>query len=420
MPITVQFDDLITDDDEPTLTGTGSQQYGDIQITIDVAAAIGGDNDVYNTKIIGGQYVHDISPTVLSTPKIFTTSAGTPTEDRYLMEPHLWRLNSGKIFACAHRGETHVDNTGRLVGRVSDDEMVTWGTEFVVHDDASGFDTRNQGGGVVAATGRVIIFFALYDWPLGSPTGNDREGVGFVYSDDECQTWSAPTYILNEFPPAEQASGAVIPFGRMMETSNGLLQMFYNRESCWCLRSTDNGVTWGNRVDLWISPLPSNSIVEPFLCKVDNNRFVCVIRDNTNPNSYRYIKTSDGGLTWGSIEGPYEHTSTTMNAAAPFKCFEYRGAILGCICTRDPEFQLKVSRTGLEEFWNRPWLAWAADNLTRINNVVSFNSAVSIDCGYAWPLDVTGAPETALIAYYDQDGAVGDTSIFTVQFPAVS
>lgn len=413
--ILADFVDTVTTNELPILEATGNQQYGDVQFTVDVTNVTGGDPDIYTGVMIGGQGLYQPTPTTRTLYKPFATSAGTPPEDRYCDTALLLRLNNGDMFTTFRRGSSHVGNDGRIFCSTSSDEGVTWGSEVLVHDSATGFDTRNQSGGVDPVSGRIVIFISLADYDV---TGN-RQDVGFVTSTDNGATWSTFTSLITEFPAAEQIDKNVVPFGPMVETTNGLMQFFYYHEDAWVLFSTDGGQTWGNRVDVWTGSSPVNSIGEPSVIPVDTSRLVAVIRDNVNANSYKYVKSSDGGATWSAVSDPHPWTATTVLAPAPFIGIVDRGQVLGCITGREPDWELHSTRTGIEAFWDRPWLAWSTENVPRQDALHTTTTTISIDWGYTSILPIEGAPETALISFYDEDGVAGDTSIFMRTFPAV-
>lgn len=407
MPIIVDATDQITSDDTPVLVGTCDARNADIQATVRVNAVTGGPDDVFSTKAIGGQWAVATEPLVRATGVAFASSK-TADANRYVSEQVLIRLNSGAILSVFRRGAEHVDNAGRIFCAKSTDEGVSYSSEVLVHDHVSGFDTRNQAGGVDPVTGRVWVFFALYDYPT------QREGVYVVYSDDEGDTWSTATDLLPQFPAAQQASKAVIPFGPMLETSNGLMQIFYHHGDAWALfynRVTD---TWGSRADVWTGYTPTNSIGEPFGCRVDNDRIVLTIRDNVNFDSYRYVKSSDGGSTWGSVSDPYKYTYTTMTANGPCRPTTWRGQAVMAIVERAPGFRIHTSRLALEDFWDRPYALWHPENIYRINDHHIATTSTSIDLGYSSFLGIPAYPDTGIVMFYDQDGATStDVSIYS-------
>jgi len=412
--IVVDFTDQVTLDTTPVLEGTCNQEFCDIEVTVDVNAVTGGPDDVFTTKGIGGQWSVATEPLVRPLYKPFVTSGGTPAENTYLDICMFGRLANGNLLAYFRRGSDHATNDGRIFCADSGDKGDTWSSERLVYDSPSGFDTRNQSGGVVASTGRVVIFYSDYD-----AVGVDRVDVGMISSTDDSQTFSGATSLLSEFPAAEQISGNVVPFGEMVETSNGLMQLFYYHGDSWALFSTDDGETFGNRVDVWTGSTPLNSIGEPRAVRIDNDRLVLIIRDNVNLNSYRYIKTDDGGATFSAISDPYPWTDTAMTAASPMGLYVMRGQVLGCITGRNPDWDVHTCRLGLEDFWERPYMLWSDQNVTRQDGLYSFTAPNSLDCGYSAITEIEGSPDTALISFYDDDGAVAETSIYMRLFPVV-
>jgi len=412
MAITVDYDDLKTSNVMPVLTGVSNQELCDVEATVRVNAVTGGPDDVFTTKAIGGQWAVATEPLVRATYKPFVTSGGTPTENTYLDICWIDRLANGDMCCFFRKGGDHATNDGRIFFSTSSDEGVTWAAETLVYDSPTGYDTRNQAGGVDPDTGEIFIFISIYD-----AVGVSREDIGVISSTDNGVTWGTFTSLISEFPAPEQVDKNVVPFGKVVKTSNGLMMMFYYHEDAWCL--FNNGSGWTGLVTVWTGASPVNGQGEPSPVAIDDNRIVAIVRDNVNLASYRYTKSSDGGSTWDAISDPYPWTSAAMTASAPVNPILHRGQVMATITGRNPDWELHSCRLSAEDFWDRPYMLWSDQNIFRQDGLYSATATNVLDWGYSVVHPIEGSPDTALVSFYDDDGATSETSIYMRLFPVV-
>jgi hypothetical protein len=389
IPQGVTVEDTFTTTNSPVIRGTVELDGSTVDLVVN-----GTDN--YSTKSLSGVYRIPTNPWEVAVSEVFPAGPGA---DAYSMEPMLEELKNGNILSVVRTGSTHANNDGRLLGRISTDQGDTWGTVFTIYDSPTGFDTRNQAGGVDPATGRVVIFTRIYD--ADTVTTVD---IGYLTSDDHGVTWSDFTSIVDQFSDSSTGNNDVLAFGPMVRTANGLMQAFYHHRDCWVLFSKDGGLTWGDKVVVYLG-WPNPVIGEPRAIAVDQHRLVLVIRDNTigNRNGYRFVKSSDGGKTWTALSAVFDHmTSVALDAAAPFNGIRVEDDLISAWHTRAPDFKMYTSRVNIEDFFDDPPFAWSetAPNRKVVTNAVT---NISIDWGYPNFFVREGQEYTALMHWYDED-----------------
>lgn len=219
---------------------------------------------------------------------------------RYLAWPVVTRLADGRLFlGYTDASSHHLDNDGAAVGRFSSDEGATWGAQFTIYDDASLFATVY--GVSQVASGR--IFAALWrDNALSAGTGE----AGLVYSDDNGVTWSAWVSLdaASGFTQESYSAGPVV------ELSNGDLVMTVEgtftgqtpivEESSRLIRSTDGGLTWGSPVNIALYTTYSRAHYESKLVLLPSGVLLCLHRTTNGPGTVYINKSTDNGLTWGT------------------------------------------------------------------------------------------------------------------------
>ena len=257
-----------------------------------------------------------------------------------------------------------------------------------------------SGGGIDPDTGNVFIFCSV------KITGGARQSAGFLKSTDHGATFGAYTNVSSELPSTDY-----LPFGPMLKTSNGLMQGFYIADQACVLFSSDGGNTWGNRVTVFSG---QTGLVETTFVSVDEDRIVGIIRDQLNQDSYRYIKSSDGGSTWGTPSAPFAWTALTIGAAAPCFATKHRSQILIAWGGRTPDWEIHTNRVGIEDFWSNPENGWAIGAPNRIDNVYTATATINTDFGYCWIAPFSEHPMNALVTWYDDDGASGKTSAYYI------
>lgn len=387
--------------DSPVIRGTAEVDHTAIDVTVDGTQLI-------QTKSLSGVWRAPTNPWY-EPEQIALPTIGLG-DLFYINEPIINYTHDGNLLMIFRRGGDHASNDGRLFSCISTDHGQTWGSENLIYDSPTGYDTRNQAGGVDPVTGRVICFIRVYD--VNGPTTVD---IGYCYSDDHGVTWSSFISLHNLFPQTE-----LMPFGPMVRTVNGLMQTFHFFNDAWVLFSKDGGLTWGD-----ISPIHEDwpeggiGIGEPSAIAIDMHRIVCILRDNNAVDSYRYVKSSDGGKTWSAVSDKYLRTNGTVTFSSPAHGIRVEDDLLLAWHTRSTEFKMFTNRMNIEDFWTTPQDAWLPTGATEFRTEFSTaGTFVSTDYGYPWFAYRAGHEYTVLMAWYDlDDGAPGSGGNKIATFP---
>lgn len=343
------------------------------------------------------QLLGDVSspPLVPSFQKWAVPQAIIANEAGYNNEPLLIECSNGDIICLYRNAASHLAVGGKLVIRRSTDRGLTYGSPSVMFEQ-SGKDCRNQTLGSNPATGRLISF--------SRTTGSD--GVTIArwkhISDDHGATWTTT-----------QFTGVTIhtPYGRIVETSNGLCQLFYTTNNIVAMFSTDNGETWGNMSTIFNVVQTSASFCEPAIVAIDENRLVVVFRDDEDGGRYWYRKSDDGGATWSSTTVQGRWTASTGLQAAPANMVLHGNWINFAFDHRSPGWSQYVIKLDKETFWTNPLTAWATGSVVpgRIRTYVSkaaSGTATGAEYGYVYQISLA---EGVLRTWYDSKTGNGNT-----------
>lgn len=345
----------------------------------------------------------DIQGDIKSTSKVVGTTstladqihlASGTSGSSYFAEPQLLRMTDDRILFVYWRGTGHVSDSGAIYGKIVDNDFSTLVSEFVIADDALPYDTRNCG---ITQTecGNFAVFYRLYNY--GSTT---TVATKMVTSTDGIN-WSTPTDISNIFSgvwTSLQATSLVVPFSKGVKTANGYMQCFYNHYEVGVLFSED-GLTWGTPTVVYTRP-EQNITGEPVPVRIDDDRIVIIVRCNDPDNSYGFLKSSDGGLTWTALSSMYAASASATNAGAPM-AVEYlsAGEIAFAWALRTPVGELTYNVEDAEAFWTTPQNAWATGRPNR--QIISTSSGTTaINFGYQTLL--RRYDNSVMVAWYDQ------------------
>jgi hypothetical protein len=344
---------------------------------------------------------------------IFSPASGL----QYCSEPQMAVADDGTVVCAYRRGTSHVSNDGYIaVKRNSNNGRGLWGSEIVVADEAT-YDTRNPALGKDPASGRLICFYRTMN-----ATGNVHQATYFRTSTDNGATWSSSTSISSEL------SAAQVPYGTIVETTNGLMQLFYSADVCEALFSTDGGQTWGSRVSVY-SASPSGDYNEPVAVAIDTSRIVVIARFDKSSGSnktYVFYKSSDGGSTWDAGTTADLDTSATITSAAPaWVAKDESGNVVTSWINRSatpdnpPGRTLYYSVTDAEDFWTTPADAIDA-TATEIESDPMFlrYSSGGADADYGYPNLCQIPGGQLLLAWYDlPSGSSSRTSLLMRTVP---
>lgn len=305
----------------------------------------------------------------------------------YDNEPHFLRLNNGDFLEIYRNGSDHISNDGQVVYRRSTDGGDSWGSQTTIASGAS-YDHRNQSVGIDRDSGRIIVFYQKYD-----ATNNSNIGQFYKYSDSHGESWSAEVEVTSKL------NNTVTPFGDIVRTSNGLMQLFGNTGEAEALFSTDGGQTWGSRTTVYTAA--SSDFVEPSPVRLDDDRIV-VIGRVANENKSFSLKSSDGGASWGSATKFDLHIGETPIYGQKTRANEVTLAV------GDRErMEMRVYQLHPERLWNDP-VALARSDYSVLDYSIASSTA---EFGYPTIGTVGLDQRGTLVTWYDGDGTDTDIKI---------
>lgn len=314
------------------------------------------------------------------------TLAGEPG---YLNEPRLLECANGDLLCIYRKGTAHVSNGGTLEQRRSTDRGLTWGDPSTLQAVA-GRDCRNHAVGITP-TGRLLVF-------------NRTSNVAVTdkhwrhYSDDNGLTWATDEF----FPIASCAA-----FGRVVQTTVGLMRMCYLGNKIACEFSTDDGLTWGSVTYPWNASQQNATVTEPFAIALDSSRIVVVMRDDQDGGRYFWSKSADGGATWSYPAGARWTTGVPV-PAAPMSFALHGGKVHAAWDGRTGFWKGYSTETDIEAFWSNPGHAWqsgvAALSIDHSSVIGAGSSATAGEYGYT---DLLSISEGVLSAWYDSKTGIG-------------
>lgn len=241
----------------------------------------------------------EIATAVMSAATVSSSKATVTDDTKYNAWPSVAYIGSNKMLMVYTKGDSHhLDNTGKVVGRISSDEGATWGAEFTVYDNATRWTTPM--GVFRTNTGRVIVSL-WHDDALTDNTGR----AGVVYSDDNGATWSdvIDLHTPSGFTQASYASGPPIQL-----TNGDLLVTVEGNEtgdpatniSSKVVKSTDNGATWGSPVVVASYATAGLPSYEPHLLLLPTGTILCLHRTSDGPGLHYINQSTDNGATWSA------------------------------------------------------------------------------------------------------------------------
>lgn len=229
-------------------------------------------------------------------PRTLTTSTYDPDADttyNNVMMPSMCKSPvNGKLVQIFRLGDSHVLSQGRLYGRLSTDNGVTWtgmagtGNTSLVHEDSNGYDCRNYSV-FYTPTGRLVVIFMRY-----ATDGSTWYTTQYMYSDDDGATFNTPV----EFDEPVAGTGRLPqPYGNrcVEDTSGNLLIPFAHAVTdasatrLFLAKSTDNGATWDTdykKIFDGSTDGGSMYLAEPVIEDFGDGVFIIVAR-NTDPNT---------------------------------------------------------------------------------------------------------------------------------------
>jgi len=215
--------------------------------------------------------------------------------------PVLARLGEREVVAVLRGGAGHLGRAGRLEMVRSLDGGLTWSPTSVIADSER--DDRNPGVGV-AADGTLVVAYhhqgsydaqGRYDRTLGIMD------TLIIRSPDGGRAWEPPRQL--DFAPLNGRS----PYGRMLSFPDGTLAMcIYGmpmgddrpwdvpKYATYLLRSTDDGVTWGD------PSLVAEGFNETAYLLFPDGEILAALRSPASAPNLHTSRSRDGGRTWSA------------------------------------------------------------------------------------------------------------------------
>ena len=366
----------------------------------------------YNFVNVNANWSIPTDPTEITPYIAVASNQAVGTAGCYMYDHNLLRLANGNIMMIYRTGSSHADNAGYLRRIISTDEGVSWGSAVDVANDAS-FDTRNSAGGVDSTTGRIIVFYRVY-----SALGGGTIDVEYVTSTDNGATWSSGTSLLTTLNPYIRNS-AMVAWGDMWETTDGLFQMFYSHDVALTLKSTDNGQTWGSPNVIYSGTEDTTFYGEPSVIKIDNSRAVMYVRKNGDGTLGTYdticwCVSDDGGATFTHpIENEVDWTTTPVISPSTTRGISSNGNVVIGWGARKDISQI-ITATASNEY-----AYYAGDQLLQEDfptRRVMFESTTNdtgdaIDFGMPHFLPLTGIDYTYLAVWYNSPDVVTNNAM---------
>jgi hypothetical protein len=184
-----------------------------------------------------------------------------------------------------------IDSAGSHVGNFNKEGIFmrksyhggTW-SGFKKVRDSLGIDERNHVAGLVG--NRMVV------WLRGADkVTSDTKYMGFVYSDNNGQTWSTlikVTTLLSVVPLSA-------PYGDLFKIGSKTYVSIYSGDSCEWLSTTD-GVTWTSE-GLKYS---GQTFVEPYFQTVGTNTVLGIYRSTIGGRGWYQSVSTDGGSTFST------------------------------------------------------------------------------------------------------------------------
>jgi hypothetical protein len=340
--------------------------------------------------LIEGEYVPPPPPPPANWPVALHSLAN---EAGYLQNPALVK-NGSEILCFYRKGTSHLaTGVGKIMLKKSTDNGVTWSAEQVFFE-LTNKDCRGIIAGKNPDTGLLIVCF------------HSASTSGVIEKDWILTSIDGDTWSTREFTEV-YALGNHHGFGGIVKTANGLMLTYYWFNRIYGLFSTDGGLTWGSPVTIY-SGGGSSTLVEPWVVRIDDNRLVCICRDNQDGGRYFAQKSSDGGLTW-AVPITARWTSTAMgSSAAPVSAVVHGNDVYFGWDGREPFGKQYLKICDKEAFWADPRIGWQTGNgaLPIYNSKIVNGSAGGGEFGYITMLDL---PLGVLRVFYDSKTGNGTT-----------
>jgi len=239
------------------------------------------------------------------------------------------RSPTGRLITAARSGVDHVGGVGDLVTWASDNSGETW--DRTALKTAANTDYRNAaGGGAIPATGTLMIFYAVYNVPGAAFTA-----LAGLRSVDNGATWA----------DAALTSGLTLasysPYGPLTQLPSGkLVQTFYEfgggSYKVFTLASTDDGLTWGDRVDIYSGATAYTETSAVWISGATDgaSTLLAFARVTASGGSIRQFKSTDGGASWSDMGNVPGTNFTSVNGVMAYPRLLPTGTLLLLVTDR--------------------------------------------------------------------------------------
>lgn len=216
--------------------------------------------------------------------------------------------DNGDIVYVARRGTMHaVEAAGKLREWVSSDGGA-WNQADIV--DSANHDDRNPGGGIVPATGTILIFYSRYNI-----LGGAWEDIRILRSTDHGATFTDEGTIVCPDTGGKGSYGQLVelPSGKLVKNfhgHNGVYRVFVQF-------SSDDGQTWGDEVVVYSgAALYVEGAMEMVSGTTDANSNLVIIVRNRGGVLHQFSST-DGGQSW-TDDGDLPYSTGVDTDSAPW------------------------------------------------------------------------------------------------------
>lgn len=409
---TVTTDSLVTTDTTPVITGTCTHDNEDILSVVDDG---NGAVDVYRTKSLSGKWETPTDPLEIE-PYIFAASG--PGSDFYVLDATATRMANGGILVHYRRSQSHLNNDGRVCGKISYDEGKTFGPEIEIYSHPT-LDVRGTCGFVHPTTGEIWLSAPLTDADVLQKDGR-RDHILLKGSPDGL-TWSFEKNWDIVFPNIRtNAYGyqIYVVFQDSLTFQGNIFQYCYGRDEAYT-------AMWNDALEKWSSPqvvfdfgndVNEDTMGEQAWMKIDETRCLVIIRDDkaTYENTYAFLKgTVDAGGTWTWEPFARDDNSALWWDTAVFRSGTVSGTVVGddvhlIWAARDPVEKLFYGRVNKELLWDNPRLIFSIDHTIAGKRATAYDAKTTPDA-----VSRVDFGNPYLIPARDVEGEVGYTTICT-------
>jgi hypothetical protein len=324
------------------------------------------------------------------------TAAAGFTWHAYMAEPRVVATGTPGEFKCfAYFGSNHAANTDAdIMVMTSTDWGKSWSNPVTVATDAT-YSCRNAEVGV-DSNGVIIVCYRKYDGVVPTAEG----GVWYRTSADNYATETEITSSLD----------GTAPFGKGVETTDGLLFTFYKADFAECLYWDAGTETFGTAVEIYDETGTTPGYNEPFAFSDGADQVVWVARrDGSGNNDYAWYKSTDAGATTSFLE-EVQWTGTTFGSAAPAALALIGDKVVCVWNSRNTAYQLKYTISGEAAFWADPGrMMDGTVTINTLRNMREISGNAAEDFGYADIVPLRN--DLALVTNYE--AGIDNTSLFT-------